>query len=206
MNIQAIITCADFAHLLRHTLPRNRHHFSSILIVTRPGDTDTIAVATQNQADTLQTSAFFNNGSTFAKYPALNHAIQYLNHDGWIALLDADVVWPQHLSTQLNPGYLYGMTRRILHPFNGSIPPEHQWHSLPLQKNSTREICGFTQIFHTKDPLLKPPPYFDNQLPNAGAGDSIFARQWPREHQVRIATALHIGLNGQHWNGIKPHT
>ena len=200
-ELHAIICSVDYSDILSVTLPKMRHHFDHVTVVTTPQDIDTIQVACDNQAETFKTTLFQPG---FRKYPALEAALEHIGRKGWLCLLDADIVWP-HSPTfpELNIGYIYGPAcRRILNPVTLPLPDQSTWHSLPIQKNSTRELCGFTQIFHAADPHLGHPPWHDISLTHAGAGDSYLARKWPREHQIRLTfEALHLGQNGQDWHG-----
>lgn len=203
--LRALITCVNFSHELEIALPHNLHHFSEILIVTHHSDHRTHHIARTHNVNTLNTNAFYNNNAHFAKYAAIEHALDHFGRHGWLCLIDADTLWPKHINwPDLEPHNLYGTHRVILNPITTPTPPDDNWHSLPIQKNSTREICGFTQIFHASDPHLKSPPWHDTTIPHAGKGDSLFNQLWPKTNQIRLPfTALHLGKNGQDWNGRK---
>jgi hypothetical protein len=200
-ELRAITVCYEFADRLAITLPVMRPLFSEFLVVTNHSDHQTHDVAAQYEADTHNSEAFHAHGALFNKFAALEEALDHFGRFGWITILDADILWPTSPPLHnLEPGFLYGPSRHILDPI--TLPLPANWSTLPIQKNSTREFPGYSQIFHAQDHHLGPPPWHDTSFKHAGRADSLFQSKWPPENRIRLPwNALHLGQNGQDWAG-----
>lgn len=94
--MRAILVCVDFADLLSITLPYNRHHFERVMVVTSHADgPNVLPVALANSAEVLCTDLFYADGATFNKWRALEWALDLYGREGWLCLIDADVLWPK---------------------------------------------------------------------------------------------------------------
>ena len=197
--MRAILTSVDYAAELAVTLPRNRHHFESVTVVTTPGSRDA-QVAREQGAAVVTTDAFYRDGAPFAKWLALEEGLDVVGRHGWLCVLDADVVWPARLpSYHLQPGCLYTPLRRML--VDWSLPLPERWDHLPLHPNF-REWAGYTQVFHADDPALGPPPWHEVDWIHAGGADSAFQRKWHPARKVRPPfEVLHLGPAGVNWCG-----
>jgi hypothetical protein len=102
--MRAIMVAVDYADLLAITLPYNRHHFDQVCIVTDgksyngvrrvvdslPGGND------QNYI--FVTESFYAKGATFNKWRALEDGLDWMGREGWICIMDADVLWPRNVN------------------------------------------------------------------------------------------------------------
>lgn len=202
--MRAVVVSHEFSDILAVTLPLMRHHFDAVLVVTSPSDLDTITVAVDNTAEVFPTQSFTEKGAYFNKWAALEKALGCWGREGWLCLLDADVIWPREVPglEDIVPGNLYGMPRRIMDPIRLPVPAESDWGRYPVQQNSLREIPGYTQIFHGADPHLPHPPWHETNWKHAGRADSFFQKCWPRECKLRFpCECLHLGRNGRDWCG-----
>ncbi len=215
-GLRAALVSVDYSDCLQITLPYNRHHFSSMLVVTSPQDYKTQALALGNGCAVHVTDAFYKDGAHFNKWLALEEGLTAFgrNHyEGWWCLMDADVLWPKWVSTSptegvlwryLQPGYLYGPLRRMcpVIPQDAShIPPESTWGRYPVHRNLT-EWAGYTQIFHSSDPVLGQPPWHQTDWLHAGGADSFFQAKWDSSRKVRLPfEVLHLGHPGTNWCG-----
>ena len=77
----AVMVSVDYADLLSITLPRNRHHFERVMVVTTPNVSDlaTREVARANNAELFCTNSFYDDGAHFNKWKALEQALD----KGW---------------------------------------------------------------------------------------------------------------------------
>jgi hypothetical protein len=204
--VKSLIVSVDYSDILSISLPYNRHHFSDVLIVTSPADETTVGdIARKSNASLFVTDLFYANGAIFNKWAPLESGLDKLGRDGWIALLDADVLWPKVLpSLSLEIGNLYGPVRRMYPkiPQNfDQIPTESDWTKYPIHRNLA-EIAGYTQVFHADDPVLGPPPWHDTSWTHAGGSDSFFQAKWPNSRKVRPPfEVLHMGTPGANWCG-----
>ena len=228
----------DYADLLAITLPYNRHHFSEIWVVTSSADEQTKAVAQAHGAHVFVTDSFYANGAAFNKWLALEEGLDAMGREGWLCLMDADVLWPKGASVGeiirgtmsfsilhgsmvesivTQPGQLCSPLRRmwnhwpLVAGFPGTVeriedtdfwlPLESDWSKFPIHRN-VNEWAGYSQIFHTSDPVLGPPPWHQVDWKHAGGADSFFQQKWKPENKVRPPfEVLHLGPAGQNWFG-----
>lgn len=198
----AIMVCVDYADLLAITLPYNRHHFRDVMIVTSPSD-----VATQDLANRLGvglyiTDSFYAGGAVFNKWLALEYGLDFLGRDGWLCIMDADVLWPKVLPEfRLEPGKLYTPFRRMFEDVTQPIPEEADWAKYPRHRQE-KEFAGYSQIFHADDPALGVSPWHETNWRHAGGADSFFQAKWAPTNKVRPPfDVLHLGPAGQNWCG-----
>lgn len=203
VKLTAVIVCVDYADLLQYTLGYNRHHYTHAYVITTPKDKETIAVAESRNASVFKTNVFYENGANFNKFAAIEQCLDNIGRDrGWIALVDADVLWPISIDSQwvLEAGKLYTPLRHNHFEFNGSIPDESEWQSYKPH-GWEKEFSGHTQIFHSSDPVLGQPPWHETNWKHAGGGDSMFQAKWAEQNKVRPPwKCLHLGVPGQ-WTG-----
>ena len=205
-GLRAIMVCVDYADVLAITLPRNRHHFSEIMVVTSEEDKATQDLIVRLGVQGYVTDAFYRNGAKFNKWLAMEEGLDRFGRLGgqgkgcWICLMDADVIWPHDAPFDPQVGELWTPLRRMCH-LTDNPPSEDQWHRYPLHRN-VLEWAGYSQVFHTNDPHLPPPPWHETDWTHAGGADSIFQRCWPMVQKRRPSwEVLHLGEAGQNWYG-----
>lgn len=199
--MNAVITCVNYADYLSWTLPANRKHFDRIVVVTTPGDSETIAVASQ-YAEVVETDVFTAGCSKFAKYAGVEAGLDVVGRDGWLAVLDADIVLPNRLSgVQMECGFLYSPFRRMCHQF--PPPDETRWREFPRDSVPPPwHFLGYCQIFNAADPVLGSPPWHGTGHKTAARGDMVLMEKWPRERRVRPGwEVLHLGEARRNWSG-----
>lgn len=204
MKLRAALVSVDYADLLGVTLPYNRHHFDEVLVVTTPDDWETHAICGQHDVVVYVTSSFYDEGAVFNKWKAFEEGLDRFGREGWMCLMDADVLWPRDAAFhvgELEIGNLYGPLRRMWYEPTPEIPPEEKWGQLPMHPQQS-EWAGFTQIFHAGDPRLGEPPWHETTWRHAGGGDSFFQLKWPKENKHRLDwQVLHLGQAGHNWCG-----
>ncbi len=205
--MQAILVCVDYADMLEITLPRNRHHFTEVVVVTSKDDDRTKTIARRADCHWIATDAFYRDGAMFNKWLALEEGLGYMRRttlcDDWLAVMDADIVWPKDISsTEYIPGKLYTPYRRMMGEVNLELVDEEvNWYVYP-QHRQEREWAGYSQIFHTSDPVLGPLPWHQTNWRHAGGADSFFQAKWSVENKVRPDwSCLHLGPAGVNWGG-----
>jgi hypothetical protein len=205
--IRGLTVSVGYADMLRITLPRNMRHQVECVVISSPEDEETRAVVDSVPGARLSvTDAFTRYGARFNKGLAIEEAgFDVLGRDGWIAVWDADCLWPDSLPLdRLRPDALHGARRRVLenpalwHPaFNWADAPPHRDGSAPI---------GFLQIFHADAPaLMGKRPWYDVSFPHAGGGDAAFLSHWgPHEKIILPIEVLHLGPTDSHWFGTSP--
>jgi hypothetical protein len=204
MNVRAITVCVNYSDLLAATLPSILRHVRDLLIVTTPDDLQTIDLAIRASVRLLKTAAFYQNGDTFNKGRALEEGFDVLGRNGWILVLDADVMLPRRLKLgQLEVGCLYSPYRRMLVQPGAPIPPQSDWrHLLIGPEDRTGEYAGYFQLFHASDPVLADKPWYPSHWPTAGGCDSDFWMKWPKAKRRRPRfEVLHLGEAFTNWRG-----
>ena len=200
--MNALTVCVDYDDLLQITLPYNCRYFDKIVIVTSPKDTATFDFAlSRSNVEVLATDTFYKDGASFAKGLAIEEGLDHLGRDGWICIVDADVIIPEDvLVTCPQVGYLYTPHRYLLEdPRKWS--PDLDWKSLPTVRES--EHAGYCQFFHADDPVLKDArPWYGTRWKHAAGCDSDFQAHWDKDHKIRLPwKVLHIGPHGLNWHG-----
>jgi hypothetical protein len=150
--------------------------------------------------------------------PWCDHVYDLSTENGWFlgddiiihnCVMDADILWPRNLPSNLEatlrPGCLTTPLRRMMTDITGlttaTIPPEDRWGEYPIHRN-VAEWAGYSQIFHTLDPVLPRPPWYDTRWKHAGGADSHFQARWPAPRKIRPPwEVLHLGSPGTNWFG-----
>lgn len=202
-NMRAIMVCVDYCDLLEITLPLNYHHFEEIMVVTSSADTNTQSFCKRyDKVKLFVTDLFYENGAIFNKWKALEAGLDAFGRDGWLCIMDADVVWPQEIPViKFEIGKLYAPLRRMMHDVSLPLPPEKEWDRYPIHRN-VAEWAGYSQIFHASDPVLGPAPWHEIDWKHAGGADSFFQFKWAPENKIRPQfQVLHLGEAGKNWAG-----
>lgn len=200
--MRAILVSVDYADLLAITLPYNRHHFSEVMVVTSKLDTLTPEVAIANGAGVYSTDSFYDDGAIFNKWKALEEGLDLFGRDGWLCVMDADVLWPKDaVLPEMGCGQLCTPYRRMMLDFSGDVPPENEWLNYRRHKNAG-EWAGYSQVFHADDPCLGKPPWHQVNWTHAGGADSFFQRKWLKAKKMRPDfEVLHLGSPATNWCG-----
>lgn len=196
--MKAITVCVDYADLLSITLPRNKHHFTDYLVVTSYTDEATLALCAEHNIHCFQTNAFYEQGAMFNKGLAMEQGFDVLGRDGWITVLDADIVLPKMINCENTNGYLFSPHRYML--LDPTLFTDHlDWSTLPERQDF--EAAGYCQIFNADDPHLSL-PWYGTKWSHAGGCDSEFQMKWPFTKRVRPDfKVLHLGPTDKNWCG-----
>jgi hypothetical protein len=169
--------------------------------VTAPGDPSVAVARSVPGVDVYETDKFFQFGAKFNKGWSLESGFDVMGRHGWLAVWDADILWPDSLPlSDLRPTTLYGARRRILDDPT-AWHPALDWRALPLRRDGGP--IGFTQIFHADAPSLRGKrPWYEVSFSHAAGGDDYFMRHFaPDRRRVLPIEALHLGPCDRHWFG-----
>jgi len=205
--MKVITVCVEYDDLLAITLPGNAPLFEKILVVTAPHDLKTPqVVASVPNAQLYVTSVFYENDCPFNKAAALEEGFDVLGRDGWLMMLDADIVLPIEDDlygslTQRPPGAIHGPRRHMVRdPLAYTGQPWRDWDQWPIYPEP--ELAGCCVIFHAADPVLAQRPWLDTRWKHAGGYDSFFQQKWHRSKRLRTDfNVLHLGEDGANWYG-----
>ena len=205
---KTVMICVDFADILEQTLPRNRHHFQQLVVMTHPDDHATIAVCQRNDVECVLTEVFYERGAEFNKFAALEMGLDYVGRAGWILIMDCDIVLPNRIPDSFVPteGCLYTPRRRDLRAWQDGILPDQLWKRYRYV-NAREEFAGYYQLFHGSDPVLSQQPWFGRDWRWAGTADTFFQRRWKANRQIRPPfEVLHLGIPYANWAGrVQPY-
>jgi hypothetical protein len=228
-KIEAITTSVGYADMLAHTLPRNLHHFDSMLVVTAPEDKATQKVCDHYRVPYFATDAFRTRWGQFCKGSAINEALARLKKDAWICHIDSDVALAPNAResleiAQLPTDSIFGIDRLECKSYEDWLrfvdAPEpvisgndfmiHTAHSpfplgtrVQMMHHGGYIPIGFFQLWHADSGNLKYPEGHTD----AGREDSHFAAQWPRGKRALIPEILCYHLEsepavmGANWKG-----
>lgn len=206
--MRAITICVDYADLLAVTLPWNRHNFTEWMIVTTPEDQQTIQLASEHSCQVYTTRSFYDNGAHFNKYLAMEEGFDVLGREGWLCILDADVLIPKGVDhTHYRIGNLYGPRRRMLQDPTGNIQKKinKPWIGYKID-GFVAQFPGYCQIFNVDDPRLGPPPWHETDWKHCAGGDARFQDKWEHRHKIRTPwEVLHLGPKDVNWCGRSSH-
>lgn len=201
--MKAIIISVDYGDILAITLPRNARLFSEILVVSSPADEETAkVVAGVSNARLYKTDAFYRHGCPFNKGAAMEEGFDVLGRDGWIAIIDADVLFPRDFTwdcVSLLPDCLHTPKRCILENL-GEYSDAIDWTDWKVHQDL--EHAGYCQVFNASDPVLARRPWYPTNWVHAGGSDSEFNQLWKRRSKIWLPfSVLHLGPIDTNWCG-----
>lgn len=202
-KVSCVTVCVGYAASLEQVIHKNHHQVDELVVVTSAEDVDTQDVVRACEGVTLVVSnAWAEGGASFNKGAMINAGLRVLEKPDWVVLTDADCYLPADLremtrSTVLNPGVLYGCTRRDQGPGG------------PGDVAVNKEPNGFFQLFNRRAMAVRGswPAVMSEKFCSAGSIDSWFQQQFPKDKRVMLPmTVMHIphGEFGANWNGPPP--
>ena len=200
-GLRGILVCVEYDDLLEITLPRNLQCLDEVLVVTSPADLRTQAlVAATPRARLHVTDAFYRRGAEFNKGWALEEGFDAMGREGWILILDADIVLPPGRAwPDRDPQRLYGARRRMLDDVS-QWSPTLDWSTLPVGSNPA--IVGYFQLFHADATAIATRPWYSTDWRHCGGSDDDFRCRWPEPQQVHLPFhVLHLGPQFRNWCG-----
>ena len=118
MKLIAISVCVNYSDFAAWTIPINKSLFDKWYVVTDEGDIATKQLCNYWGIDCVQTSAFYENDSTFNKYAGINEALKKIRADAdvYIVFLDIDIMLSPNTrrvleNIDLKNNVLYGIDR-----------------------------------------------------------------------------------------------
>ena len=209
LPVKAVVVCVGYDDILKITMPTVLPHVEKMVVVTSPDDKRTQEyVAGFANVKTHVTDVFTRNGAKFNKGAGMEEGFDALGRDGWILVLDADIMVPPDLGERLEAlkpkrGYLYNPRRRILeNPADWwRYTNPKKWGELPLRKED-KGWYGYFQLFNAADPALVGRPWYPTDFTHAGQCDDKFQHRWPADRKLRPDfEVLHLGKCDENWFG-----
>lgn len=237
MKIEAITICVNYSDYLAHTILFNKQLFQRMIVVTDCSDRRTRDLCEHHHVQCISTDVFYGEDGekAFDKGAGIRYGLNFLQMDGWVAHIDADIALPPRTSAilpnlGLDPAFLYGLDRMMCPNFDawakyvsqpdvqhscdafispGAFPLGHR---LGLLNGGDGYIpLGFFQLWNPQASGVTDYPSHGS----AARSDVRFALQWPRakRHLLPEVLAVHletergeVGGHGLNWRGRRsPH-
>ena len=219
--------CDRYSDFLAKTLPHNKHIFHRIVVVTSPEDKQTQRICEWNHVEVIRTDVLNSRWKQFCKGAGINAGLEHLKGPGWRVHLDADILLPPQTkiileNADLEPRDLYGIDRFIVKGysefarFQDSPRLQHECDSyihldaFPLgTRVMSKEAGGYIPIgfFQMWNPHVSGITRYPEQHTDAGRGDMIFAKEWPRRRRHFIPELIGYHLESKdsvmeaNWHG-----
>ena len=230
-EIEAVITCVGYGDFLAATLPLNRSQFHRVVVATTPDDARTRRVCEYWNVQCV-TEPRFREGA-FRKGAGINAGLRALRRSGrgrgWVVHMDADIFLPplacEHiLRAGLDPSYIYGIDRMMVTDYAAWA----EFLAFPDLQHENR-VFVHPRPFPMGVRVVTPAPGYDGYVPigffqlwspaasgiwdypeehtDAGRGDMLFARNWPRARRGFIPEVIGYHLEsapapmGANWKG-----
>jgi hypothetical protein len=199
-KMEAVLVCDRYSDFLRCTLPANKHLFDRIVVVTSAEDRDTQRICEFHHVECVQTDALNSRWNKFCKGAGINEGLARLNRNAWVVHLDADIWLPPQTrllleNANLDPHMIYGIDRFCVKGYA-------QWDRF-LEKPALQHECDAyvhlnafplgTRVTSKDGGGYIPIGFFQMWCPaasgigeypvahtDAGRGDMVFAKMWPR--------------------------
>lgn len=118
MKLHGVTTCVGFDDYLEHTLPMNRGHFETFMVVTERASAKLRRLCAAHSTTLLETSGFRSGSAPFNKGKGLNDGLRQILAGNWTMILDADIVLPSDTLAILreyatNRDVIYGAPRSM---------------------------------------------------------------------------------------------
>jgi hypothetical protein len=202
-KIQALTVSVNYADFLECIAP-NLRHFERWLVVTDEKDTRTQEVCRRHGMDVLFSKRLYEMGAAFHKAAALNEGLEALDQDGWVAVMDSDILLPrdfrERLDAQdLDPAGLYGLAGRRVCPTLAefrALAAHEPWADNLIY---TTFVIGYFNLFHLGQERNR---YPDHGSDDASTYDVLFSEAFPpaQRHYLPMV-CLHAGDASQNWRG-----
>lgn len=228
MRIECVTVCVDYADYLAETLPRNKHHFDRVVVVTAPHDKETQELCRRLSVGYHATDVFYRSGQTFNKAAGIAYGLSFLSGDCWYCHLDADTYLPpsaRHWFNKklLEPQQIYGVDRvncvgyanwrryvgdhHTGHDYmcRVKVPPFPLGDRIALEDQGGWLPIGYCQLWHSSTNRRYPTTH------NADAErtDVLHAMQWEPKNRELIPEVIAVHLQadeaalGANWKGRK---
>lgn len=200
IGFRTLTVCVGYDDLLQTTLWANARHAVECVVVSSPDDHATASVVSQvPSARLFTTDAFYRHGARFNKGLAVEEAFDWMGREGWIAIVDADIVLPDALTLEnLHKDMLYSAPRRFLDDPR-EYRPGMDWSGLPVGNDPT--YPGYLHLFNAGATALCGRPWYGTGYTHAGGCDAHFELLFGHWKCKLPMEVLHLGPRDTNWFG-----
>lgn len=211
-RLYAVTICINYADYLVETIS-NKRHFDAWYIITCQNDHATQELCRNHNGELIISELCGPRGELFnsahAKAALINEALERLPMDGWVLLIDADVVLPRFFrqrleAMELYPRAFYGLKGRK----QCATWEEYDWrkHIEPWEEGLGvhPNILGYFQLFRLDQPHNRYPV---NKVMPEMHDDIAFQYEFlPQLRKLLPMTCIHVGPPGLNWTGRRSET
>jgi antitoxin component YwqK of YwqJK toxin-antitoxin module/capsular polysaccharide biosynthesis protein len=224
MFLIAVTTCVDFEDYLENTLPYNRPHFDSYIIVTAPRSERVRQLGAEHDAAVISTEKFCENGAIFNKGRGINEGLKTVRRDAWVVHIDSDILLPADFRAKLaeidlDSETIYGCIRQMCPSYSAwkryevsgmlgcdweDYPPFEYAPSLKRlwvqsdDHNLERHFVplGFFQLFSMAAAAARSWPIYPDDAASAAQSDIDFSLKWKKTHLIESFKVTHLPSAG----------
>jgi len=212
--LSAVTVSVDYSDYLKHCLEANHKYFDEWVVVTSTDDKQTIDLCKKYDSVTLVTTdCFYEDEAKFNKGCAVNIGLDAISKQGWVLIIDSDIVLCPGFrdklnSHQLSVATLYGTPRYFVKTEEEYLKYKNM-ESPSMTVFKKRQIfrkapIGYFQLFHSVNlqlPIFRDlKPYPDNH-PDATHSDMVFMNKFKSKSSLRAVPCIHLGEDGKNWYG-----
>lgn len=221
-KMEAVVICDRYSDFLRITLPNNKHLFNKIVVVTSAEDKATQRICEFNHVECVKTDALQSRWGKFVKGAGINAGLDRLDKNAWVVHIDADIWLPPLTrillqNCNLDKSMVYGIDRFNVRghlawsTFQEMPALQHECDSyvhlraFPMGTRVTaKDAGGFIPIgfFQMWVPKVSGILTYPDQHTDAGRGDMVFAKQWPRHKRGFIPEVIGYHLESANADGM----
>lgn len=214
MKLSAVTISVGYASYLERTLAGNRRHFDRLVVVTSPDDAETLAFCAREGLEAVLVEGPFH--AAWGKWRHVNAGLEALGVEGWVVVMDADLLLPCHFrerleAQELEPGFLHGLSGRRIVESRAAFEVLAGCEPWEAEVVRPRSVLGYFNLFHA----ATLPNRYAERLPGEGTGDAsplghddgrFYAMFGRSRSRVLPFTGLHLGQKAVNWAGAVART
>lgn len=193
-KLDVIIISVDYNDFLILTLQNNKKIFDNIHVVTSENDFLCQKICKSLNVDCIVTEIMYEDDAKFNKGKAINYAIDKIKPEGFILLLDADIIVKNKIElSNLKSETLYTSGRYLIKDYEKLkiYENENRIQNFPYEHD---EGIGFFQLFYNSGERY---PEFSK---DASWSDLVFRDGFKNKNKTENVV-IHLGHTKKNWSG-----
>lgn len=194
-KLNVLIVSVNYNDFLILTLQKNSKLFENITVVTSPDDFLCQKICEKFNVNCLITDVMFESGAKFNKGKAINFALNSIDKESFVLILDADIIVENPINIEeLENNTLYTSGRWIVKDHDSY--KEYEVYGTRNLTYESNKGLGFFQLFYNERQR------YPEDFNDAGWSDLVFRDKFTvvQELTNRI---LHLGKIKKNWSGRK---
>jgi hypothetical protein len=225
-KIESVVVCDRYHDFLAQVLPHNKVLFNKMVVVTSWEDKNTQSVCEYYHVECVRTDGLESRKGKFCKGVGINDGLAKLDMDGWVVHMDSDICLPPQTrilleQANLDAAMIYGIDRFIVKGYEAwddfrAMPRlQHEANAyihmsaFPMGTRVMQDVDGYIPIgfFQMWNPQVSGISNYPAEHTNAGRGDMLHSKRWPRALRGFIPEIIAYHLESDdsamssNWNG-----